>query len=138
MPHIAVMLTDGVSDFPQLTQTQTDVSRADGVIFLTVAIGSSEATSELSGIASSDQYAFSVDGFDDLQTVRNELVQAACDVQLTQAANEYDVIKRVKPDFSQSFNDVMEPIVSQGTELVKGKSTDMFSLLLYRWWLTSH
>ncbi|XP_052101552.1 collagen alpha-1(XII) chain-like isoform X1 [Mytilus californianus] len=83
--HIIIVLTDGLSRFPDQTKTQAAMIKKTGSYVFAVGIGDNIDKNELSNIASSpdsniNKYAFQVTNFDGLRTLRNILAIKTCEI----------------------------------------------------------
>ncbi|XP_069138671.1 collagen alpha-4(VI) chain-like [Argopecten irradians] len=79
---IAVVLTDGVSSDRKETELQAELLKKTGVFVFAVGIGDNPNITELRNIGSepSDQFVFSVAGYDVLNEIRGTLAYKACRV----------------------------------------------------------
>ena len=80
--HVAIVVTAGPSDYPALTAQQADLAKAAGVKVMTVGVGSAVDDSELRSMASTTDDIFTVDDFDALESIRDDVTARACDLQL--------------------------------------------------------
>ncbi|BFZ01762.1 hypothetical protein BsWGS_04801 [Bradybaena similaris] len=73
--RIAVLLTDGMSRYKQLTSDNATLAKQDGIFLYTIGIGSGVDVAELHEIASDPQKEFSyhVSSFDNLKNIRAQL-----------------------------------------------------------------
>ncbi|XP_063435027.1 collagen alpha-1(XII) chain-like isoform X1 [Mytilus trossulus] len=83
--HIIIVLTDGLSRFPDQTRKQAAMIKKTGSYVFAVGIGNNIDQNELSNIASSpdsnnDKYAFQVTNFDGLRTLKNILAIKTCEI----------------------------------------------------------
>ena len=106
VPHIAIVMTDGQSDYPQLTIQQAIAVRDDGITVFAIGIGDRVDDFELSMIASSPDYVFTVNSFDALVTLREILAITACEVEVEEEEEEEESKPTIKPD---DVNDVLKP-----------------------------
>uniref|UniRef100_K1PKC1 Collagen alpha-6(VI) chain n=1 Tax=Magallana gigas TaxID=29159 RepID=K1PKC1_MAGGI len=75
---IVIVLTDGQSSSHANTLTQAQALHASGAEVIAVGIGNSVSNSELEAIASDSNHVFQVQDFDLLNTIQNQLTNAAC------------------------------------------------------------
>ena len=78
--HIMVVITDGVSSNPEVTQREAEAAKKAGIYVFAVGVGQSVDAMELKGIASSptDRFMFSVSSFHALRTVKDILAIRTC------------------------------------------------------------
>ena len=77
-PDIAIVITDGLSKFPQLTRVQAQLARAEGIAMFSIGIGNETSTAELQAIASSPRYVFEVGDYQTLFTLDGVVAHRAC------------------------------------------------------------
>ncbi|KAK2171367.1 hypothetical protein NP493_1068g00015 [Ridgeia piscesae] len=80
VPRIAIVITDGESEDPVMTEKAAKVARDDGIIMFAVGVGNKANRKELVSIASSpvNDYMFMVDNYAGLKTLRKILAWRAC------------------------------------------------------------
>ena len=88
VPRLVIVMTDGKSDLPQLTLEEALMLKQAGISTFAVGIGQSVDQDELRGIASQDDYVFSVETFDALITLQSILAYEACKVEVVMQADE--------------------------------------------------
>lgn len=81
VPRIAIVMTDGQSDYPKLTQDEAELAHKEGITTFAIGIGNRVDVRELQGLASDADYLFTVDSFDALSAVKIMLSEKACAVQ---------------------------------------------------------
>ncbi|KAL4238702.1 hypothetical protein ACF0H5_003409 [Mactra antiquata] len=88
-----IILTDGASTQPNDTLREAQNLKQQGATVLSIGIGSSVNKAELNGIASDKHHVFTVDSFDALKTIREDVKKAACEVVSQTVTPEYiDII----------------------------------------------
>ena len=94
VPHLVVVITDGLSDAPDLTSQEAQHLHDTGTIVFAVGIGTSVDEDELASIASSEEYVFQVDSFEALYSIRHLLAITACSIkyQEEEAEEEGDTL----------------------------------------------
>lgn len=81
VPRIAIVMTDGLSDYPKLTKHEAQLTHKMGITTIAVGIGHKVDERELQGLASHQDYLFTVDNFDALTAVKTLLSTKACEVK---------------------------------------------------------
>jgi collagen type VI alpha len=76
--HIAIVLTDGVSNYPGDTAREAQLLQGTGALVLSIGIGVNINQTELSIIASSPLDVFQVDNFDVLETISKQVTNKTC------------------------------------------------------------
>lgn len=80
IPHIAIVITDGESNFPDQTAAEADLAHLDGIQIFAVGVGQQINKAELRSIASSEDLVFEVDNYGALDELRDKLAWKACHV----------------------------------------------------------
>ncbi|KAK2171374.1 hypothetical protein NP493_1068g02025 [Ridgeia piscesae] len=75
---IAVVLTDGQSDYPHMTRTEAAALHLAGVRVIAIGIGKDVDRNELLDIAQVDSRVFTVDSFGDLKHSRENVTKKMC------------------------------------------------------------
>ena len=114
VPHIAIVMTDGQSDYPQLTVQEAIMVRYSGITVFAIGIGDRVDDFELTMIASAPEYVFTVNSFDALVTIREMLAISACEVELPAVRPEVEgegekPINEEKPEDDNHENEVIKP-----------------------------
>ncbi|XP_041375051.1 uncharacterized protein LOC121387883 [Gigantopelta aegis] len=78
VPQIAIVITDGKSDYTEETKAQAKAAKDEGVIMIAVGISSHALTEELENIASSKRKVFPVADFNALFGLVNVLKDLIC------------------------------------------------------------
>ena len=73
-----MVITDGLSKFPQLTKVQAQLARADGIAMFSIGIGNQTSSEELQAIASSPGFVFQVGDYQTLFTLDSVVAHRAC------------------------------------------------------------
>ena len=81
VPKIAVVLTDGQSNHPEVTMEQARLAHQEGVTVFAIGVGRKILKEELLALASREEYAFEVETHDALKTIRSMLVTKTCTVE---------------------------------------------------------
>lgn len=81
-PDVAIVITDGLSKYPQLTRVQAELAKKDEITIFSIGIGNETDQTELMAIASSARYLFEVGDYDTLITLDNVVAHRACGVDL--------------------------------------------------------
>lgn len=76
--RVAIVITDGESENPQLTGLEADRVHDDGVEVFAIGVGRTVKRSELERIASQDGFVFTVDDYNDLNSLLSILAVKAC------------------------------------------------------------
>ncbi|XP_012938603.2 collagen alpha-1(XII) chain, partial [Aplysia californica] len=76
---LAVVVTDGMSTFPESTEAAAPALHATGVKVVSIGIGSGVSQDELKIIASSVDLVFSANNFDVLDAIEKEVSATACE-----------------------------------------------------------
>ncbi|XP_045173658.2 collagen alpha-5(VI) chain-like [Mercenaria mercenaria] len=103
IPHIAIVLTDGMSQNVPMTLEQAKILHDQGITVFVIGIGSQIDKEELESIASGppSKYVFMIDNFDALNQIKDELAIKACEekpatpspnIQNTEAAVEEELV----------------------------------------------
>ena len=79
VPHLVIVMTDGLSDVPELTRAAAYKLHQSGVFAMTVGIGDGADKNELHGIASESDVVFKVDTYDALKRLKKILAFKACE-----------------------------------------------------------
>ncbi|XP_046566934.1 collagen alpha-1(XXI) chain-like, partial [Haliotis rubra] len=77
---VCIVLTDGKSQRPEVTEKQARITREAGVEMFAVGIGRSVSEEELRNIAGVDDHVFTVTGYNLLGTIRSRLAFQSCGV----------------------------------------------------------
>jgi Mg-chelatase subunit ChlD len=77
--QVAVVVTDGISNYPENTADQASLLKAAGVTVVSVGVGPGADFTELSAIASYDDLVFEVDNFNVFKAIKKSLVQSTCE-----------------------------------------------------------
>lgn len=93
VPKIIIVLTGGKSDFPELTKHEAEATKKNGVTVFSIGIGKKVDLEELRTIASSYEYAFTVDTVAALNQIGLTLAIKACDIQADAPWYENEIIK---------------------------------------------
>lgn len=82
IPHIAIVLTDGMSQNMPVTLQQAKLVHENGITVFVIGIGSQVDKMELEAIASkpASKYVYMIDNFDALNMIKDELAIKACEV----------------------------------------------------------
>lgn len=85
--RVGVVITDGKSRFPSITEAEAIAARDDGIWLFAVGVGNDVDVDELKAIASqpSDEFAMQVASFDILNTLGSRLAVSICNTELPQA-----------------------------------------------------
>ncbi|KAK3585313.1 hypothetical protein CHS0354_040262, partial [Potamilus streckersoni] len=75
----AIVITDGLSTQPNLTQQTTKAARDSGILVFAIGVGSQTNMNELNGIANDTKQVFFVDDFNALSGMVKQLTQADCE-----------------------------------------------------------
>lgn len=84
LPKVLIIITDGLSRFPDRTFEEATKAKQEGILIITVGVASRneeftpEAVEELMSISSSEALMFLVQTFDDLPSVEITLAQTIC------------------------------------------------------------
>ena len=78
---LIIVFTDGESNDPFVTAKQAKLAHHMGINVFAIGIGEGPKMNELRAIASDDQYVFSVNSFEALQTIKFHLSIKACEVE---------------------------------------------------------
>ncbi len=78
VPHIAILMSDGDSDFPDRTKEQASLLQLMGIHVFAVGIGDNIKETELHNIASQESYIFKASTFDTLTYLKKMLAVKAC------------------------------------------------------------
>lgn len=81
VPRIAIVMTDGLSNYPKQTQHEAQLAHKMGITTIAVGIGNRVDERELQALASHQEYLFTVDNFDALAAVKTLLSVKACEVK---------------------------------------------------------
>lgn len=78
--HIMVLLTDGQSDNPMVTEEEATKAKEQGIYIFAIGVGGNIDIRELEQISSDpkEDYAFTVDNFDALSSLKNILAMQTC------------------------------------------------------------
>lgn len=68
-PNIIVVLTDGISTNPNVTQEEADILRNSNTLVITIGIGPYLDANELKNLATDSRFIFRVGDFDKLQNI---------------------------------------------------------------------
>ena len=79
VPQVAIVITDGGSDYTMLTREQADLVKAGGTRIIAIGVGDSINPEELHAIASSDSDVLYADDYNALDSIRNSLLLVACE-----------------------------------------------------------
>eukprot|EP00918_Siedleckia_nematoides_P051203 GHVU01112048.1.p1 GENE.GHVU01112048.1~~GHVU01112048.1.p1 ORF type:complete len:1244 (-),score=166.16 GHVU01112048.1:116-3619(-) len=80
IPHIAIIITDGGSDYPNKTAVQSDLAKSMGVTIFAIGVGQKVDTEELYRIATSEDYVFTVENYAALDLLKQLIAWKACHV----------------------------------------------------------
>ncbi|CAL1535306.1 unnamed protein product, partial [Lymnaea stagnalis] len=85
VPHVAIIMTDGGSDHLLRTLTEASKAKRENITIFAIGVGNKVNVNELQRIASSphEEYAFVVDNFSFLDSIKNKLAVKACTVTTT-------------------------------------------------------
>ncbi|KAL3865980.1 hypothetical protein ACJMK2_043322 [Sinanodonta woodiana] len=75
----AIVITDGLSTQPNLTQQTAKAARDSGILIFAIGVGNQVNMDELNGIAKDTKQVFLVDDFNALSGMVKQLTQAACE-----------------------------------------------------------
>ncbi|CAH1791714.1 unnamed protein product [Owenia fusiformis] len=83
VPRIAVVITDGISSDRKKTVLEAKQLHQKGVTVFAIGVGANINKKELEAIASDpdEQYVYTVDNYDALDTIKNMLAMKACEVK---------------------------------------------------------
>ena len=79
VPQLVIVMTDGLSDFPELTRAAAEKLHQSGVFAMTIGIGDAADKNELHSIASQTDVVFKVDTYDALKRLKKILAFKACE-----------------------------------------------------------
>lgn len=111
VPHLVIVMTDGKSDLPGETQVAAQLLKNHGISTFAVGIGESVDHEELKGIASQEDYVFTVNTFDALVTLKTLLAKEACSVEVIMQAD----------DSMDNINDVDEQLAKGALHYSNGE-----------------
>jgi len=77
-PDIAIVITDGLSRFPQLTRLQSERAKNESITMFAIGIGNDTEEHELEAIASGPQFKFSVGDYAALLKLDQVVAHRAC------------------------------------------------------------
>ena len=77
--NILVVLTDGYSNQPELTKEEADKLHQLDVKVFAIGIGTGVDQTELSHIATNENYVFRIENFDAFDTLQDELKKSTCE-----------------------------------------------------------
>ncbi|KAI0238260.1 Cartilage matrix protein [Lamellibrachia satsuma] len=82
IPHIAIVITDGKSNNPQITQMEAAKAHAQGIHLFAIGVGNSTDNSELYSLASEphDHYVFTVEDYNALLYIEDIVAIKTCKV----------------------------------------------------------
>lgn len=85
IPHIAIIITDGKSNNPQITQMEAAKAQAQGIHLFAIGIGNHTDNSELYYLASDpdDHYLFTVEDYTALLYIEDIVAIKTCTGQLS-------------------------------------------------------
>ncbi|CAH1792491.1 unnamed protein product [Owenia fusiformis] len=78
VPHIVIVITDGVSREPKDTKQAAKKAKAEGLMVYAVGVGLKINKNELEAIASDPSFVFEVDNFDALNEIKEVLAIKVC------------------------------------------------------------
>jgi hypothetical protein len=80
VPKIGIVVTDGNSNNRQLTASEADKARKDGITMFAIGVGRGINDNELHAIATDpdSQYTFRADSFDALTSLKGSLSSKTC------------------------------------------------------------
>lgn len=78
--RVAIVITDGESDKPDETAIEADAVHAEGIVVFAIGVGLAVKRAELERIASQPEYVFTVDNYDQLNSLLSILAVKACPV----------------------------------------------------------
>jgi len=76
--RVAIVITDGESDKPDETAIEADAVPAEGIVVFAIGVGLAVKRAELERIASQPEYVFTVDNYDQLNSLLSILAVKAC------------------------------------------------------------
>lgn len=78
--HIMVVLTDGMSDTPTVTEDEARKAKDEGIYIFAIGVGGNTDAHELNQMSSDPNvdFAFTVDNFDALSSLKNILAMQTC------------------------------------------------------------
>lgn len=81
VPNVAIVVTDGQSNNPNLTIAEAQKARAAGITVLAIGVGSGVSRKELNAIATDPDstHVFMADNFDALKSLKALLSTKACE-----------------------------------------------------------
>lgn len=77
--QIAIVITDGRSDYPLKTKIEADLTHRAGISVMALGIGAKVDREELEVIASKDDYVFNAESFEALDTLKKILALKTCE-----------------------------------------------------------
>lgn len=82
VPHITIVLTDGMSQNLSYTEQEAAAMHGQGITVFVIGIGNQVDEKELAAIASTptDNFMFTIDNFDALQSIKDRLAIRTCKV----------------------------------------------------------
>ena len=85
VPRIAVMITDGGSSNPSAAIAAANKARTEHIGLITVGVGNGVNQAELNSIADkpSSDNSFTVNSYDNLDTITDRLIKALCSGELS-------------------------------------------------------
>ncbi|XP_050409287.1 collagen alpha-5(VI) chain [Patella vulgata] len=94
VPRIAIVLTDGLSNYPDETVRESKELHLNGITVFVIGIGNQTDTNELKAIASNpdSEYAFHVNNFDALYSVKKTLAVKTCKVEFIEPVIQQDIL----------------------------------------------
>ena len=78
IPHIGIVITDGVSEDPEKTSAEAQLCKDDGITMFALGVGQADQQ-ELHNIASADDMVYMVDNYAMLDTLKEQLAWKACE-----------------------------------------------------------
>ena len=83
IPHIVIVITDGKSNNPQITQQEAAKAQAQGIYMFAIGVGANADQSELHALASDpdDHYLFTVDDYTALLFIEDIVAIKTCEGQ---------------------------------------------------------
>ena len=77
-PDVTVVITDGQSKFPTITKFQAVRAKEEGVTMIVIGVGNDTDHDELHNMATSDNFLYEVNDYDDLLTIHLDVARNIC------------------------------------------------------------
>lgn len=80
VPHIIMVITDGMSQNQANTALQASIARSQNIAMFAIGVGNGAEAKELNIIASTpnSEYVFTIDRYSHLESIRDVLAEKAC------------------------------------------------------------